>query len=172
MVQIIETERLKLRPPERQDAEWLAREIANPKVLQWLTTPPSPYRLTDAHDFLESRAGLPNIRVIVGQKPLGVVGLEPTRGAPFELGYWLQESAWGNGYMTEAAGALVDWHFAHHTSDILSGWLSGNDGSANVLEKLGFVREKPVERWANFHGRKMPLERVRLKKSVYARRNA
>ena len=40
--------------------------------------------------------------------------------------------------MTEAAGAIVDWHQSTFRSTIVSGWIKGNAVSENVLRKLGF----------------------------------
>lgn len=58
------------------------------------------------------------------------------------LGYCLDEAAWGQGFATEAAGALLQWAFAtldlnrvHAQTD------TRNAPSSRVLEKLGFVRE-------------------------------
>jgi RimJ/RimL family protein N-acetyltransferase len=58
------------------------------------------------------------------------------------LGYCYAETAWGHGYATEAAGALLDWAFV--TMDlnrVQAETDSRNAPSARVLEKLGFVRE-------------------------------
>ena len=102
----IKTERLVLRCLQADDAGWIAREIANPNVHRWLTTPPMPYRLDDAVDFLSRFAGDPGYRAIVHRgSPQGVISLGTTNGRSRELGYWLQESAWGQGLMSEAAQA-------------------------------------------------------------------
>ncbi len=65
---------------------------------------------------------------------MGVVGITG------HLGYWLGKPFWGKGYMSEAAGALVDAYFDHtRTKQIVSGAFADNPVSAKVLRKLGFA---------------------------------
>jgi [ribosomal protein S5]-alanine N-acetyltransferase len=58
------------------------------------------------------------------------------------VGYCFHDSAWGQGFATEAAGALLQW--AYDTLDLNRVQTEvdiRNGASARVLEKLGFVRE-------------------------------
>jgi RimJ/RimL family protein N-acetyltransferase len=58
------------------------------------------------------------------------------------IGYCYGRAAWGHGYATEAAGALLGWAF--ETLDlnrVQAETDTRNLGSARVLEKLGFTRE-------------------------------
>ena len=58
------------------------------------------------------------------------------------IGYCLDNRAWGQGFATEAAGAMLQW--AYDTLDlnrVQSGADTRNRASERVLEKLGFVRE-------------------------------
>lgn len=58
------------------------------------------------------------------------------------LGYCFDDTAWGHGYATEAAGALLRWAFdALNLNRVQSEADTRNVASARVLEKLGFVRE-------------------------------
>lgn len=58
------------------------------------------------------------------------------------LGFCLSPSAWGQGYATEAAGALLDWAFATlDLNRVQAETDTRNGASARVLEKLGFIRE-------------------------------
>ncbi|MEO8227247.1 MAG: GNAT family protein, partial [Gemmatimonadota bacterium] len=72
-----------------------------------------------------------------------------------ELGYWIGRPHWGNGYVTEAAAAVIRHGFmtldlnrieAHH--------LSGNDASGRVLLKVGMTHEgsmrEHVRKWGKF----------------------
>ncbi|MEL7116665.1 MAG: GNAT family N-acetyltransferase [Pseudomonadota bacterium] len=162
---ILQTARLTLRPLAADDASWIAAGLADPDVLQWLTQPPSPYSLTDAHEFLAFASATPEHRAILFQdRPCGVISLRRTNGPARELGFWLTKAVWGQGIMTEAVQAVLDAHWAVSKSPVISGWIPGNTGSAQIHAHLGFKPEGQIERWANFHGRKMPLERVRLKK--------
>jgi RimJ/RimL family protein N-acetyltransferase len=58
------------------------------------------------------------------------------------MGYCLDDAAWGQGYATEAAHAVLRWAF--ETLDLNRVQAEAdtrNVASARVLEKLGFVRE-------------------------------
>ncbi|WP_402371007.1 GNAT family N-acetyltransferase [Isoptericola rhizosphaerae] len=58
------------------------------------------------------------------------------------LGYCLDRSAWGHGYMTEAAHALLRWAFdTLDLNRVQAETDTRNLASARVLEKLGFVHE-------------------------------
>ncbi len=58
------------------------------------------------------------------------------------LTYCLHEAAWGHGYATEAAGALLRWAFdTLDLNRVQAEADTRNAASARVLEKLGFVRE-------------------------------
>ena len=58
------------------------------------------------------------------------------------LGYCLRSEAWGHGYATEAAGALVTWAYdVLDLNRVQAEVDTRNAASARVLEKLGFVRE-------------------------------
>ncbi len=164
---MITTERLVLRQMVSADAGWIAREIANPNVQRWLTSPPHPYRLQDAQTFISELATGPGFRAIEhAGEPLGVISIEaadrfsPDRPSLPELGYWLRESAWGRGYATEAARALLLWHDRTSGGDIYSGYISGNEASASVLGKLGFSALETVTRRAQFLGSDVTIHRV------------
>src|SRR5579875_3269071 len=58
------------------------------------------------------------------------------------LGYCYAEAAWGHGYATEAAHAVLQWAFdTLDLNRVQAETDTRNVASARVLEKLGFVRE-------------------------------
>ncbi|MFD0507975.1 GNAT family N-acetyltransferase [Streptomyces chiangmaiensis] len=58
------------------------------------------------------------------------------------LGYCYDDAAWGHGYATEAARALLRWAFdTLDLNRVQAEADTRNVASARVLEKLGFVRE-------------------------------
>ena len=58
------------------------------------------------------------------------------------LGYCFDDAAWGHGYATEAARALLQWAFDMlDLNRVQAEADTRNAASARVLEKLGFVRE-------------------------------
>lgn len=54
-----------------------------------------------------------------------------------ELGYGIDEPFRGRGFATEAAGAAIDWAFAHGAGSVTAKINPGNAASRRVLEKLG-----------------------------------
>jgi ribosomal-protein-alanine N-acetyltransferase len=58
------------------------------------------------------------------------------------LGYCLDDAAWGHGFATEGAHALLRWAFGTlDLNRVQAEADTRNAASARVLEKLGFVRE-------------------------------
>ena len=59
-----------------------------------------------------------------------------------KLGYCLDDAAWGQGFATEAADALLHWAFdTLDLNRVQSETDTRNTASGRVLSKLGFVRE-------------------------------
>lgn len=130
----IKTDRLFLRPPEPNDAPAIAAALADDDVVRWLTRAPNPYRLSDAKEYIARAQGLGEVLMI--HDATGLIGCI---GCGKELGYWLAKPAWGRGYITEAARAVLAEHFGPRKGgDLISGHYQGNDRSARVLDKLGF----------------------------------
>jgi len=58
------------------------------------------------------------------------------------MGY-IMYSEWNKGYATEAARAIID--FARNTlmeTEMVAGYMVGNDASGKVMEKCGIIYEK------------------------------
>ena len=75
---------------------------------------------------------------------IGGVGLRPVNGnaAQIDLGYAFAPQAHGQGYATEAVGALVDDAFRHRGAErVFGGVFVGNFASRRVMEKNGFQLE-------------------------------
>ena len=145
------TPRLTLRPAWPEDAPALAVAIAHEQVVRMLSGPPWPYTEAHAAEFIAGR-GADDLFLLVlaheGPQPrlVGGIGLHPL-GEETELGYWLTPSAWGRGYATEAARAVID--IARHAlgiTPLVSGHFVDNPASARVLAKLGFRSMGEVSR--------------------------
>jgi RimJ/RimL family protein N-acetyltransferase len=77
---------------------------------------------------------------------LGQVGLFPVegKGPEVEVAYELAPRAWGHGYATEAARALVDYGFGELSlRRIVALILPDNARSRNVASKCGLILEGP-----------------------------
>ena len=138
-----------IRPWRLDDAESLARHGNNRKV--WLGLRdifPHPYTIQDAHEFLHrttSEQPETNFCVEVQGVAAGAIGIRlghDVHRHTAGLGYWLGESFWGRGVMTEAVVTFTDFCFNNFSlRRIYAEAYANNPASARVLEKAGFVFE-------------------------------
>ena len=135
MTPVLHTARLLLRPLRPADAAAVAALVNDWDVVRMTGSLPFPYRIGDAHRFIE-RAGKrgPLEFAVCTDRLIGCVG------AGHGLAYVLGRAHWGRGYATEAAVAALDAYFAEPTNRSLyaSAFLD-NPASGRVLDKLGFV---------------------------------
>lgn len=162
---ILTTPRLTLRPITLFDAADINAGLNHPDVPGWLTMVPYPYTLQDAEDFITDIAQGPDgdhWAIDAGTGLIGVISVGR------ELGYWLNASNHGRGYMTESAQAVVTHHFAHTDKDLISGYHVGNAASANVLGKLGFINTEIEEQIKVATGKPVKTQRMVLTKSTWS----
>jgi ribosomal-protein-alanine N-acetyltransferase len=147
----LHTARLRLRPFTDADADTLFALHSSAHVLRYWDSPPWSDR-SRAHQFIamchQIAAEGTGARVAIDRRSgggfIGWCGL--TRWNPdyrsVSLGYCLDDVAWGHGYATEAARALVQWGFDNmDLNRVQAETDTRNLASARVLEKLGFARE-------------------------------
>jgi ribosomal-protein-alanine N-acetyltransferase len=134
----IATARLRLAPPRREDApEVFAAYGGDPEVTRYLTWRPYAEPGPLAYLIRLARTG-----VVAGS--IGFV-LDGNRAT---FGYVLGRSHWGQGLMTEALRALLDW--TDGEPEIFRAWAFcdvDNPASARVMEKAGMTREGILRRW-------------------------
>ena len=146
------TKRLTLRPGWPEEAESLHQTIAHEAVAMKLAQLPWPYTQADAEAFLSMPRGAADARFLIlthdaaYPQMVGGIALTDHGSGLMELGYWLTPTAWGRGYATEAARAVVD--MARHALParrIEARHHLDNAPSRRVLEKLGFheIRREP-----------------------------
>lgn len=131
------------------DSVSLVKHADNPRISASMRDAfPTPYTLDDAGRFL-TMATSPGpdlfLAIEVGGDAVGGIGIHrksDVRCRSAEVGYWLSESFWGRGIVTDALFALVPVAFEQY--DIVrlqAGLFSNNLASMRVLEKCGFIRE-------------------------------
>lgn len=134
---ILRTPRLVLRPAAPQDADFMTAAMQDRRVWEWLTRIPQPYTRADALKFITEIAPGDSWVIERDGTPQGVIGGR-------ELGYWLVPDAWGQGLITEAGDAVVDWWFSDPArGDLASGHFVANLRSRRALGKMGFVDDGP-----------------------------
>lgn len=132
-----------------EDASSIAVYADNPRVAANLRDIfPHPYHLEDAERFLQGvteQEPRTVFAIATESEAIGVIGLtlgEDVHRFTAELGYWLGESFWGRGIMTDAVRAVVEYGFSEvGVLRICAEPYAGNVGSARVLEKAGFELE-------------------------------
>ena len=138
----IETKRLLLRAPDMSDAPAL-QELANNKTIhKFLARLPYPYTREHAVDFITNLARAENehaYAITLDNALVGVMGLHLADADIPELGYWLGQPFWGNGYATEAALGVLQAAAAAGFSAVTARSITSNRGSISVLLKSGFA---------------------------------
>lgn len=141
----LRTPRFILRQPQIGDAEAIARYLNDFEVAGNLARVPFPYHLSDARAWLRTRLpNLPpeetNFAIDLPDKGLvGQVGFHRGSRGPI-IGYWLGRPFWGQGIMTEAVTASLDWLFSATRTDVVySGVFHFNAPSLAIQTRLGFT---------------------------------
>jgi len=155
------TRRLTLRPWRESEVERYCEIYQDERVWKWLGA--NPTRLADATAARARIAawqarrtevfGVWAIEAVDRPLPLGTALLLPMpdgAGKPthdVEIGWHLAPDAWGHGYATEAAEALLDlaWQFA--ISRVHAVIYPGNDASVAVAVRLGMRDEGLTDAW-------------------------
>ena len=142
---------IKIRKWKIEDKSELAKVLNNMKILNNLRDGvPYPYTENDAEDFIRAMLSADPDKtfafaITLDDKVIGSVGVFRQENIHFrtaELGYYIGEEYWGNGYMTEAVKQACG--FVFENTDIIRIYaepFAYNTGSCRVLEKAGFVYE-------------------------------
>jgi RimJ/RimL family protein N-acetyltransferase len=170
---MIKTKRLTLRPLHQDDAPTLVRELNNFNITRNTGNVPYPYRDQDAAEYLEFVGEQPAqscIRAITLQNHLiGVIGyLYSAEKQDAELGYWLSEKHWGQGFMTEAATAMVQRAFTvSNTPKLIACFQNENPVSARILAKFGFVEVVGCKKFSKARGEDVSVTNTELTREVW-----
>lgn len=143
---IFKTQNLTLRPWKDSDAECLYHFAKNPNVGPIAGWPPHE-SVKDSLQIIKTVFAKPETYAVVKDEfPIGCVGLlfHPDTNhwwgeGAVELGYWIAEEYWGNGYALEASKCIIDHAFNElNVREIYASYRKENTQSKRVLEKLGF----------------------------------
>lgn len=143
---LVRTPRLIFRRPTRADApEILRRYSSDPDVTQYLGWPRH-RSLADAEGFItfsdHEWTTKPSGPLLIERRDAGVLigstGLMWDGPASAHVGYVLAKDAWGQGFATEALGAMVAAAHASGVTRLAAQCHPAHRASARVLEKQGF----------------------------------
>jgi RimJ/RimL family protein N-acetyltransferase len=153
--ELLNTDRLVLRPPKQDDAAVIFETYAqDPEVTRYLTWRPH-QQLADAQAYVERcRAGWKSGKELTwmltrrdDQQVLGAIGVRHD-GFKANIGYVIARAFWGQGLMTEAGRALLGQ--AQRFDELRRVWAVcdvDNRASARVMEKIGMTYEGTLRRW-------------------------
>lgn len=170
---VLETPRLALRRPNRDDADQLALLADDPGIAENLSTLPHPYGRDDALAFIDgTEIGPHRLNLGIYRRDdgafLGTIGLMPRDGERAVIGYWLGRPHWGRGLATEAVQAVVDFAFEALGNDAVAATARVTNGaSRRVLEKCGFQYAGQGMGPSLFHRGMVPIDRFRLERSIW-----
>lgn len=145
-----------LRPWRDGDEDALVRHASNRNIWNWVRDFfPYPYTLRDATSWVRSNKTfqLPNnLAIEVAGEAVGNIGYtvrDDLYRYNAEIGYWLSETYWGRGIITEALPVMVDYIFRNtQVNRIYACVLDGNVGSMRVLERAAFRHEAVLRKAA------------------------
>ncbi len=145
----LELSRSTVRPWAVADLDALIRHADNRQVSKHLRDRfPFPYQVQHGRTFLDwiGQQPMPTVWAIeVAGEAAGGIGIERLRDVErvsAEIGYWLGESAWGHGIVTEALVAVTAEVFRQFDlTRIYALPFADNLASVRVLEKAGYALE-------------------------------
>lgn len=150
---IIETQRLLLRPFELADEETFVALLTDADFMQYSRAgalSEADARMSFVERLARSKTQFTKLATVEkssGQL-IGYCGVDRCEfegEQELELGYRLISNARGCGYATEAARAVLDYYAQQGVSNIIAFTAHGNSPSQAVLKKLGFQALKTGE---------------------------
>ena len=146
---LLQGERCRVREWLKTDAEALAAHANNSNVARNLRDRfPHPYTLRDARAFLRQAVAArdpTNLAIEADGVAIGAIGYVPGRDVErfsAEIGYWLGESFWGRGIVSEALQLVTEHAFERmNFLRLFALPFADNIASVRVLEKAGYVKE-------------------------------
>lgn len=174
---MLETPRLFLRWPKAGDAAQIVALAGNRRVAEMTAHIPHPYPPELATKFiLSTRAmnadglglGLAITERGAPRTLIGMIGIRRGPTGEATIGYWIGESHWGRGLVTEAAQALIDALFLYtEEREVVASIGVTNVASRKVLEHCGFQYDGgsmcPREAWGDC----VPSDSYRLARPLW-----
>ncbi|PZR28933.1 MAG: N-acetyltransferase [Citrobacter freundii] len=147
----IETERLLLNRLTAEDVPAITQFADNPNIASRTLNLPHPYAEKDAlfwismaeHGFKSGSNFIFAIRLRKTGGFIGGMGLAPEpEFSRAEIGYWLAEPFWNQGFATEALAAMIRFGFEQlQLNKLCASHFKTNPASGRVMEKCGMIKE-------------------------------
>ena len=144
----------KLRPFDMQDLESLVQYANNANIAKFMMNKfPHPYTKEAGQQFISyaiEGSPLQIFAIEVEGRAAGGIGIHPladVESKNAEMGYWLAETYWGHGIITNAIKQMIDYGFSNfNINRIFARPFGTNVASQKVLQKAGFKLEATLEK--------------------------
>ena len=137
----LHTNNLIIKKPSEKHLNSLIKELNNWNISKWLIEVPYPYTVDDAKYWVKkTKQDQYSLNIYLKNKLIGGVSLSNQReNSKWELGYWIGEEYWGNGYAIEACENLISYFFSNTNNSIIyASHMKDNIKSKKIIIKLGF----------------------------------
>lgn len=148
-VDILETERLLLKPLQSDDDHFLFELHSDPEVMKFIRKPDQDIfqtkkRIHEILDYTKENPGLGLWNAFLKETGdfLGwvvLVHIEHSQKNPVEVGYRLHQKFWGKGYASEMAQKILEHAADLGLKKVCGITIDENIGSQKVLEKVGLT---------------------------------
>lgn len=148
---VLDTKRLRLRMPAAKDIPRIVEYANHPQISKMTLNIPYPYKEKDAiswinmanQGFEEKNHFVFAICKQADHQFMGGIGLHiNTRFNRAEMGFWIGEPFWNQGYVTEAAGEILRFGFKIlHLQKIFATHMINNPASEKVMIKNRMIKE-------------------------------
>lgn len=175
---LLETERLRLRRCTADDVDRLVELDSDPEVMRYITygvpTPRETYETVILPRWFAIYESTPLLGYWAAERRadgrfLGWFHLRPDRidDGEQELGYRFGRAAWGQGYATEGATAVIEHGFMRVGAGKISArTLAANRGSRHVMQKCGLAFERDFVYPEDVIAGRSEAERAAVKYSI------
>ena len=137
----LHTDNLVIKKPSEKHLNSLIKELNNWNISKWLIEVPYPYSIDDAKYWVKkTKQDQYSLNIYLKNKLIGGVSLSNQReNSKWELGYWIGEEYWGNGYAIEACENLISYFFSNTNNSIIyASHMKDNIKSKKIIINLGF----------------------------------
>lgn len=161
MIPTLTTERLVLRPFTLEDAPIVHKLAGAREIADTTLNIPHPYPdgaaekwiSTHQEEYEKNASAVWAVTLKDSGQLIGCISLIADRKFDrAELGYWISQPFWSQGYCTEAAKAVLDYGFNQaKLNRVFAFYLSRNPASGKVMQKIGMKPEgclrQHIKKW-------------------------
>lgn len=173
----LHTERLHLRRIRLSDFNSLIRYANNEKISDQIINIPYPYKEEDAvtrmnfvlQGFQNQERYVFAITLKDQDELIGEIGihLDKTNDSA-QVGYWIGETFWGQGIVSEALAAILKFGFEElNLNKIYATHYPDNIASGRIMQKNGMIKEGELKQHYKIKGKYRDLIQYRLTKDEF-----